>query len=114
VEEDFGSRALSGHTTISLEWPGEDQPAKSRKPSGPHHGKGESDHSWQEFVRASQENLIVERRHYEAMIYELGKLQVWQEICKQERRENKSLNLKLEAQLAREVDYLRHLLKKNI
>ena len=113
VEEDFGSRVLSGHTAISFEWPGEDQPAKSRKSSGPHHGKGESDHSWQEFVRASQENLIVERRRYEAMIYELGKLQVWQEICKQERRENKSLNLKLEAQLAREVDYLRHLLKKN-
>jgi hypothetical protein len=38
---------------------------------------------------------------------------VWQEICKQERREKKTLNLKLEAQLAREVDYLRYLLKKN-
>ena len=113
MEGDFGSRALSGHTAISLEWPGEEQPAKSHKPSGPHHGKGESGDSWQEFVKASQENLIVERRRYEAMIYELGKLQVWQEICKQERREKKSLNLKLEAQLAREVDYLRHLLKKN-
>jgi hypothetical protein len=113
VEEDFGSQALSGHNAVSLEWPSEEQPAKSHKPSGPHNGKGESDNSWQEFVRASQENLIVERRRYEAMIYELGKLQVWQEICKQERRENKSLNLKLEAQLAREVDYLRHLLKKN-
>jgi hypothetical protein len=45
------------------------------------------------------------------MIYELGKLKVWQEICKQERRENKNLNLKLEAQLAREVVHLRHLLK---
>jgi len=113
VVEDVGSRALSGHTAISLEWPGVDQPAKSRKANGPHHGTGEFDHSWQEFIRASQENLIVERRRYEAMIYELGKLQVWQEICKQERRENKNLNLKLEAQLAREVDYLRHLLKKN-
>jgi hypothetical protein len=85
----------------------------SRKPSGPHHGSGESGDSWHEFIRASQENLIVERRRYEAMIYELGKLKVWQEICKQERREKKSLNLKLEAQLAREVDYLRHLLKIN-
>jgi hypothetical protein len=47
------------------------------------------------------------------MIYELGKLQVWQEICKQERRENKNFNMKLEEQLAREVDHLRHLLKKN-
>jgi hypothetical protein len=113
VEGDYCSRASSGHTAISLEWPGEEQPAKSHKPSGPHQGKGESIDSWQEFVRASQENLIVERRRFEAMIYELGKLQVWQEICKQERRENKSLNLKLEAQLAREVDHLRHLLKKN-
>ena len=56
--------------------------------------------------------MIVERRRYEAMIYELGKLQAWQEIGKQERREKKMLNLKLEAQLAREVDYLRHLLQK--
>ena len=105
------SRASSGHTAISLEWPGEEQPAKSRKPSGPHQDTGEFNDSWQEFIRTSQGNLIVERRRYEAMIYELGKLQVWQEICKQERREKKTLNLKLEAQLAREVDYLRHLLK---
>jgi hypothetical protein len=109
---DFGSRALSGHTAIALEWPGEEQPGKSYKPSRPNQGTGEPGDSWQEFVKSSQENLIVERRHYEAMIYELGKLQVWQEICKQERRENKSLNLKLEAQLAREVDYLRNLLKR--
>ena len=113
VEGDYCSRASSGHTAISSDWPGDKQPAMSRKPSGPHHGSGESGDSWQEFIRASQENLIVERRRYEAMIYELGKLKVWQEICKQERRENKSLNLKLEAQLAREVDHLRHLLKKN-
>jgi len=113
VEGDYCSRASSGPTAISSDWPGDEQGAKSHKPSGPHHGNGESADSWQEFVRASQGNLIVERRRYEAMIYELGKLKVWQEICKQERRENKSLNLKLEAQLAREVDYLRHLLKKN-
>ena len=112
LEGDFGSRALSGHTALPLEWPGEEQPAKSYKPSGPNQGTGEPGDSWQEFVKSSQGNLIVERRRYEAMIYELGKLQVWQEICKQERREKKTLNLKLEAQLAREVDYLRHLLKK--
>ena len=111
VEGDYCRRASSGPTALSSDWPGEAQPAQSRKPGGPHHGNGESGDSWQEFVRASQENLIVERRRYEAMIYELGKLKVWQEICKQERRENKSLNLKLEAQLAREVDYLRPLLK---
>ena len=112
-EGDFDSRPLSGHTAISFEWPGEEQLAPGRKPGGPHPGKEESGDSWQAFVKASQENLVVERRRYEAMIYELGKLQVWQEICKQERREKKTLNLKLEAQLAREVDYLRQLLKKN-
>ena len=99
---------------MSSDWPGDPQPAPSPKASGPHQGKGESADSWQEFVRTSQENLIVERRRYEALIYELGKLKVWQEICKQERRENKSLNLKLEAQLSREVDYLRTLLKINV
>jgi len=113
VEGDYCRRASSGHTAISPDWPGDAQPAQSHKLSGPHHGNGESGDSWQEFVRASQENLIVERRRYEARIYELGKLKVWQEICKKERREKKSLNLKLEAQLAREVDYLRHLLKIN-
>ncbi len=113
VEGDYCSRASSGPTAISLDWPGDAQPAPSHKPSGPHHGNGESGDSWQEFVKASQGNLIVERRRYEAMIYELGKLKVWQEICKRERRENKSLNRKLEAQLAREVDYLRNLLKIN-
>ena len=92
---------------------GEEQPGKSHQTSGPHPGKEEFGQSWQEFSRASQEKLIVERRRYEAMIYELGKLQVWQEICKQERREKKGLNLKLVEQLAREVDYLRHLLKNN-
>jgi hypothetical protein len=112
-EEDHCPRASSGPTALSSDWPGDPQPAPSPKTSGPHQGKGESADSWQEFVRASQENLIVERRRYEAMIYELGKLKVWQEICKQERRENKSLNLKLEAQLSREVDYLRSLLKIN-
>ena len=112
LEEEYCRLASSGHTAISLEWPGEEQSAKSRRPGGPHQGKGKPGDSWQEFVKASQENLIVERRRYEAMIYELGKLQAWQEIGKQERREKKILNLKLEAQLAREVDYLRHLLQK--
>jgi hypothetical protein len=111
-EGDVDSRPLSGHTAISFEWPGEEQPGPGYKPGGPRQGKEEPGDSWQEFVRASQENLVVERRRYESMIYELGKLQVWQEICKQERREKKTLNLKLEAQLAREVDYLRQLLKK--
>jgi len=113
VEEDQSRPAFSGHTATSFEWPGEEHFTKSCKGGGQPRGQGESADSWQEFVRASQENLVVERRRYEAMIYELGKLQVWQEICKQERREKKNLNLKLEAQLNREVDYLRDLLKKN-
>jgi hypothetical protein len=111
VEGDYDSRAPSGHTAIPFDWPGDEQPGKSYKTHGRHYGKQKSGDSWQEFVKASQEHLVVERHRYESMIYELGKLKVWQEICKQERRENKSLNLKLEAQLAREVDYLRHLLK---
>jgi hypothetical protein len=112
-EEDHSSRAFSGHTAISLAWAAEEPFGERRKSGAPHQDKSESDSNWQEFVRTSQEKLIVERSRYEAMIYELGKLKVWQEICKQERREKKSLNLKLEAQLAREVDYLRYLLKKN-
>ncbi len=83
------------------------------KPSRPLQSKGEFGDSWQELFRDSQENLIIEPQRYEAMIYELGKLQVWKEICQQERRENKRLSKKLEAVLAREVDYLRNLLKKN-
>jgi hypothetical protein len=105
--EDYGSR-----TFIAPDWRGEEQPSKKQKPNGPKQGNGEFDDSWHELFRASQENLIIERHRYEAMIYELGKLQVWQEICQQERRENKRLSKKLEAQLAREVDYLRNSLKR--
>ena len=112
VERDYCRRASSGAAALPFDWPGDDPPGQSRKPRDPHPGKEDSGDSWQEFVKSSQGNLIVERRRYESMIYELGKLQSWQEICKQERRENKSLNLKLEAQLAREVDYLRSLLKR--
>jgi hypothetical protein len=111
-EEDYSSRASSGEDPIPFDWRGEEQPGKSRKPRDPDHGEEELGESWQEFVKSSQGNLIVERSRYESMIYELGKLKSWQEICKQERRENKSLNLKLEAQLVRELDYLRNLLKR--
>jgi hypothetical protein len=114
VEQDYGRRGASGPAAPSATWPGEMPPASEPQPGGAHPGNGGATGSWQEIVRASQENLVVERRRYEAMIYELGKLKVWQEICKQERRENKSLYVKLEAQLAREVDYLRQLLKINV
>ena len=109
----YGSRAPSGPTALAPDWRGEAQPSTKPKPSRPLQSKGEFGNSWQELFRDSQENLIIEPQRYEAMIYELGKLQVWKEICQQERRENKRLSKKLEAVLAREVDYLRNLLKKN-
>lgn len=111
VGGDYGSRASSWQAGLARR--GEEQPSTEPKPGGPRQGNGEFGDSWQELFRASQENLIIERHRYEGMIYELGKLQVWQEICQQERRENKRLSKKLEAQLAREVDYLRNLLKKD-
>jgi hypothetical protein len=111
--QDNGNRASAGHSTMAPDWRGEAQSSQKPKPNSPRQDNGEFGDSWQTMFRTSQENLIIERHRYEAMIYELGKLQVWQEICQQERRENKRLSKKLEAQLAREVDYLRTLLKKN-
>jgi hypothetical protein len=110
---DNGNRTSAGHTVMTPDWRSEEQPSKKPEPNGERQGNGEFGDSWQELFKTSQENLIIERHRYEAMIYELGKLQVWQDICQQERRENKRLSKKLEAQLAREVDYLRTLLKKN-
>ena len=97
LERDFSSRTSSGPAAIPFAWRGDEPPGKSRKPRGPQPGEEESGDSWQEFVKSSQGNLIVERRRYESMIYELGRLKSWQEICKQERRENKHLNLKLDS-----------------
>jgi hypothetical protein len=108
------TEASSGHTAIAPDWHSEDHPLQKKKPESLHQNNGEFGESWQELFRASQENLIIERHRYDAMIYELGKLRVWQEICQQERRENRRLNKKLEAQLIREVDYLRDLLKRHI
>ncbi len=111
VGRDDGGRASCTQPSAAADWRGKEQLPHNRQPDGfsyDNWGFG-----WQELFKASQENLIVERHRYEAMIYELGKLQVWQEICQQERRENRKLQKKLEAQVAREVDYLRHLLKKD-
>ncbi len=63
--------------------------------------------SWQEILRLTQENLLVERRRYEAMIYELGKLGALQEIFRRENRQNKALRDKLESQWTAELEYLR-------
>jgi hypothetical protein len=72
----------------------------------------EMSETWREVFQFSQDNLLVERRRYEAMIYELGKLGVWQEISRRERRENQLLKEQLESQWQRELNYLRQLLKK--
>jgi hypothetical protein len=69
--------------------------------------------SWAEFFRFSQENLVVDRRRYEAMIYELGKLGAWQEFFKKQQREHKGLREKIEAQWSRELEYFRELASKN-
>lgn len=63
--------------------------------------------TWQEILRLTQENLLVERRRYEAMIYELGKLGALQEFFRRENRQNKALRDKLESQWTAELEYLR-------
>jgi len=54
----------------------------------------------------------VERRRYEAMIYELGKLGALQDFFKREHRQNKALRDKLESQWTKELEYLRQLVAK--
>jgi hypothetical protein len=70
-------------------------------------GSGGCSPGWQEIFRLSQENLVVERRRYEAMIYELGKLGALQEFLRKENRQNKALRDKLEGQWDAELKYLR-------
>lgn len=65
--------------------------------------------SWAEIFRFGRDNLVVDRRRYEAMIYELGKLEAWQEFFKQQHRENRQLREKIEGQWARELEFFRHL-----
>jgi|UniRef100_A0A7C3Z0K6 hypothetical protein len=69
--------------------------------------------SWSELFRFSQDHLIVDRRRYEAMIYELGKLGAWQEFFKGQQRENRSLREKIESHWAKELEFLRQLSSKN-
>jgi len=70
---------------------------------------GEMYDSWAELFRLGRDHLIVERRRYEAMIYELGKLGAWQEFLRQQQRDNRQLREKIEAQWARELEYFRQL-----
>jgi hypothetical protein len=75
-------------------------------------GWGDLSEAWSEMCRFTQENLVVERRRYEAMIYELGKLGALNDIFKREYRQNKGLRDKLEFQWTKEIDYLRELVAK--
>jgi len=69
--------------------------------------------SWAELFRLSQDNLVVDRRRYEAMIYELGKLGAWQEFFKGQKRENRNLREKIESQWSKELEFFRQLSSKN-
>jgi hypothetical protein len=85
----------------------EGQPAPGTRAGRP--GRGELHEAWSEMWRFSQENLIVERHRYEAMIYELGKLGALHDFFKGEHRQNKRLKDKLESQWIKELEYLRQL-----
>jgi hypothetical protein len=69
--------------------------------------------SWAELFRLGQDHMVVDRRRYEAMIYELGKLGAWQDFLKGQGRENKQLRDKIEAQWTRELEFFRQLSSKN-
>jgi hypothetical protein len=75
--------------------------------------KGEYFDSWAELFKLGRDHLVVDRRRYEAMIYELGKLGAWQDFLKGQNRENKQLRDKIETQWARELDFFRQLSSKN-
>ena len=69
--------------------------------------------SWSDLFRLSRDHLVVDRRRYEAMIYELGKLGAWQEFFKGQQRENKNLRQKIESQWAKELEFFRQMSSKN-
>ncbi len=64
---------------------------------------------WAELFRLNGDNLVVDRRRYEAMIYELGKLGAWQEFFKRQQRENRHLRTKIETQWEKELEFFRQL-----
>jgi hypothetical protein len=69
--------------------------------------------SWSELFRLGRDHLVVDRRRYEAMIYELGKLGAWQEFFKVQQRENRSLREKIESQWTKELEFFRQMSSKN-
>ncbi len=61
----------------------------------------------------SQGEISVNRKHYEAMIYELGRLAALQKYNNQAFRETKSLKEKIDAQRQEEINHLRQLVRDN-
>lgn len=98
---------LAAASRERMESPGLGKPANGRGVVQP--GWHDIYEAWTEMCRFSHENLVVERRRYEAMIYELGKLGALSDIFKRENQQNKALREKLESQWTKELDYLRQL-----
>jgi hypothetical protein len=95
-----------------VRWPREETHRRNGNGRGPLPEEEEYVDSWGDFFRFNRENLLVDRRRYEAMIYELGKLGAWQEFFKKQQRETKGLREKIEAQWNRELEYFRELASK--
>ncbi|MDI6852653.1 MAG: bifunctional DNA primase/polymerase [Deltaproteobacteria bacterium] len=87
--------------------PASNQPANGQGSRQP--GWQDIYEAWSQMCRFSHENLVVERRRYETMIYELGKLGALSDFFKRECRQNKALRDKLESQWTKELDHLRQL-----
>jgi hypothetical protein len=66
------------------------------------------------FIQSSmypQGDIPVNRKQYEAMIYELGRLEALQKFNNRSVREGNSLKAKIEAQRQEEIDHLRQLVR---
>lgn len=86
------------------------RPGNGRRTSSP--AGTQAYEAWEEACLFPQESLIVERRRYEAMIYELGKLGALNDFYRREHRQHKALRDKLETQWMKELEYLRQLVAK--
>jgi hypothetical protein len=73
-----------------------------------------TDKSSRLFIQSSmypQGDIPVDRKQYEAMIYELGRLEALQKFNNRSVREGNSLKAKIEAQRQEEIDHLRQLVR---
>lgn len=104
-----GPAAPSGLVTEGL-WPADERPGNGRRTSLSAGTRAYE--AWGEACPFPQESLIVERRRYEAMIYELGKLGALTDFYRREHRQHKALRDRLETQWMRELEYLRQLVAK--